>query len=431
MRRRPRRVALVRAELEGQRLPDAGEMLGPRRADDDRVDERVGQQPRERDGRHRDVPLGGEGGEAGEAGVDAVVVEVAVGARQERHPGAARRGLAAAVLAGQPTAGERAVGLVGDAVLAAERKDVGLVGALEQRARVLEVGRARARVEGRAELLAVEVAEPVRADLAVGLQLLERLDRLVERRLRVVVVGEVEVDLLDAEPLEARLELSEHARAREASILAAVHRVERLRRQARPAARRAQPLADHRLAAAAGVGVRRVEPADPELPARVHQRERVLPRQALVEVLRVRPEAPERAAAEGDPFDHRAILESDAQIQGGRDGARGSPAPVRLCRAGADIDEETMRLHHDKHHQAYVDNANKALDGTEWADRPVESILAQLDLIPEEIRAAVRNNVGGHANHSLFWQIMSPDGGGEPEGDLRRRSTTPSAASTR
>jgi Fe-Mn family superoxide dismutase len=82
------------------------------------------------------------------------------------------------------------------------------------------------------------------------------------------------------------------------------------------------------------------------------------------------------------------------------------------------IDEQTMRLHHDKHHQAYVDNANKALEGTEWADRPVESVLANLDSLPEDKQTAVKNNAGGHANHSLFWEIMSPDGGGEPSGDL-------------
>ncbi len=82
------------------------------------------------------------------------------------------------------------------------------------------------------------------------------------------------------------------------------------------------------------------------------------------------------------------------------------------------IDAQTMQIHHDKHHQAYVDNANKALDGTEWADRPVESVLAELDIIPESIRTAVRNNVGGHANHTLFWEIMAPGGGGEPGGDL-------------
>jgi Fe-Mn family superoxide dismutase len=82
------------------------------------------------------------------------------------------------------------------------------------------------------------------------------------------------------------------------------------------------------------------------------------------------------------------------------------------------IDARTMEIHHTKHHQAYVDNANKALAGTEWENRSVEDILASLDVISEDIRTAVRNNVGGHANHSLFWTIMSPDGGGEPEGAL-------------
>src|SRR5437764_2809025 len=82
------------------------------------------------------------------------------------------------------------------------------------------------------------------------------------------------------------------------------------------------------------------------------------------------------------------------------------------------IDEQTMQLHHDKHHQAYVDNANAALAGTELADRPVEQVLLELDLLPEEKRAAARNNAGGHANHSLFWEIMSPGGGGEPSGSL-------------
>jgi Fe-Mn family superoxide dismutase len=83
-----------------------------------------------------------------------------------------------------------------------------------------------------------------------------------------------------------------------------------------------------------------------------------------------------------------------------------------------------MRLHHDKHHQAYVDNANKALAGTEWEDRPVENVLANLEILPEDIKTAVRNNAGGHANHSLFWEIMSPDGGGEPSGSLAEAITT-------
>jgi len=82
------------------------------------------------------------------------------------------------------------------------------------------------------------------------------------------------------------------------------------------------------------------------------------------------------------------------------------------------IDEATMHVHHDAHHKAYVDNANAALAGTEWADRPVEQVLADLELIPEEKRTAVRNNAGGHANHTLFWSIMSPDGGGAPGGAL-------------
>jgi Fe-Mn family superoxide dismutase len=82
------------------------------------------------------------------------------------------------------------------------------------------------------------------------------------------------------------------------------------------------------------------------------------------------------------------------------------------------IDEQTMRIHHDKHHQAYVDNANAALQGTGFENDPVETVLFELDRIPEDKQAAVRNNAGGHANHSLFWQVMSPDGGGEPEGAL-------------
>jgi Fe-Mn family superoxide dismutase len=94
------------------------------------------------------------------------------------------------------------------------------------------------------------------------------------------------------------------------------------------------------------------------------------------------------------------------------------PLPYDYNALEPTIDEQTMRLHHDKHHQAYVDNANKALSGTEWADRPVEAVLADLEILPEDIRTAVRNNAGGHANHSLFWEIMSPDGGGAPSGDL-------------
>ncbi len=82
------------------------------------------------------------------------------------------------------------------------------------------------------------------------------------------------------------------------------------------------------------------------------------------------------------------------------------------------IDEQTMRIHHGKHHQAYVDNLNNALAGTDWADRSIEEIVQNLDQIPEEKRMAVRNNGGGHYNHSLFWSIMQPRGGGDPSGEL-------------
>jgi Fe-Mn family superoxide dismutase len=94
------------------------------------------------------------------------------------------------------------------------------------------------------------------------------------------------------------------------------------------------------------------------------------------------------------------------------------PLPYDYSALEPHIDEQTMHLHHDKHHQAYVDNANKALAGTEWEHRPVEAVLANLEILPEEIRTAVRNNAGGHANHSLFWEIMSADGGGDPSGPL-------------
>jgi Fe-Mn family superoxide dismutase len=82
------------------------------------------------------------------------------------------------------------------------------------------------------------------------------------------------------------------------------------------------------------------------------------------------------------------------------------------------IDARTMEIHHGKHHQAYVDNLNKALEGTEWDGQPLERVLTLLETIPEDKRAAVRNNGGGHANHSLFWTIMKPGGGGDPSGVL-------------
>ena len=83
------------------------------------------------------------------------------------------------------------------------------------------------------------------------------------------------------------------------------------------------------------------------------------------------------------------------------------------------IDARTMEIHWGKHHQAYVTNLNKALEGhPDLAAKSVEDLLRGFDSIPAEIRGAVRNHGGGHANHSLFWSHMSPDGGGDPEGDL-------------
>jgi Fe-Mn family superoxide dismutase len=94
------------------------------------------------------------------------------------------------------------------------------------------------------------------------------------------------------------------------------------------------------------------------------------------------------------------------------------PLPYAFDALEPTIDAKTMEIHHDKHHQAYVTNLNTALEGTEWADKTVEHVIENLDLIPEDKRAAVRNNGGGHANHSFFWQIMKPGGGGEPAGAL-------------
>jgi Fe-Mn family superoxide dismutase len=94
------------------------------------------------------------------------------------------------------------------------------------------------------------------------------------------------------------------------------------------------------------------------------------------------------------------------------------PLPYPYDALEPTIDEQTMRIHHDKHHGTYVNNLNAALEGTEWAGRPIEQVLGVLDLIPEDKRTAVRNNGGGHANHSTFWEIMKPGGGGEPSGAL-------------
>ena len=94
------------------------------------------------------------------------------------------------------------------------------------------------------------------------------------------------------------------------------------------------------------------------------------------------------------------------------------PLPYEESALEPHIDAQTMQIHHDKHHQAYVDKVNAALDGTEWDGKPVEEVLKNLDALPADKQKAVRNNGGGHYNHGLFWESMSPDGGGEPSGAL-------------
>ncbi len=94
------------------------------------------------------------------------------------------------------------------------------------------------------------------------------------------------------------------------------------------------------------------------------------------------------------------------------------PLPYDYNALEPHIDEATMKVHHDKHHQAYVDKANDALAGTDLDGKPIEEVIANLAAVPEDKRGAVRNNGGGHLNHSMFWESMSPDGGGAPDGDL-------------
>jgi Fe-Mn family superoxide dismutase len=94
------------------------------------------------------------------------------------------------------------------------------------------------------------------------------------------------------------------------------------------------------------------------------------------------------------------------------------PLPYAYDALEPHIDKATMEYHHDKHHQAYVDKANAALEGTPLADAAVEDVLRDLGAVPEDKRTAVRNNGGGHHNHTLFWENMSPQGGAEPDGAL-------------
>ena len=96
------------------------------------------------------------------------------------------------------------------------------------------------------------------------------------------------------------------------------------------------------------------------------------------------------------------------------------PLPYAYDALAQHIDAHTMEIHHSKHHQTYVNNLNAAVQGTPFAEEPVEQLIADLNRLPEALRNAVRNNGGGHANHSLFWEVMSPTGGGLPQGDVAK-----------
>jgi Fe-Mn family superoxide dismutase len=94
------------------------------------------------------------------------------------------------------------------------------------------------------------------------------------------------------------------------------------------------------------------------------------------------------------------------------------PLPYPYNALEPHIDARTMEIHHTKHHQAYITNLNNAIQGTDLGNQSIESLVASIDKVPENIRQVVRNNGGGHANHSLFWTVMTPGGGGEPSGPL-------------
>ncbi len=136
---------------------------------------------------------------------------------------------------------------------------------------------------------------------------------------------------------------------------------------------------------------------------------------------RVLNEAPQCAG----PRARRALVSQTAAVattmtrpRGGRMPFELPPLQYAFNALEPHIDATTMEIHHDRHHKAYVDNANAALAGTPWQDSSVEDVVTSLDQIPEDIRGAVRNNAGGHFNHTLFWEIMGPDGGGAPDGAL-------------
>jgi superoxide dismutase, Fe-Mn family len=101
-----------------------------------------------------------------------------------------------------------------------------------------------------------------------------------------------------------------------------------------------------------------------------------------------------------------------------------APLPYAADALEKAIDKQTMEIHHGKHHAAYVTNLNNALAGTEWAEKPIEDIIKNLAKLPADKKTAVQNNGGGHLNHTMFWQIMGPQGGGAPAGELAQAITS-------
>ena len=210
-----------------ERLADRGQVLRAAGAGDHLSDAVVAEQPRERGAGHRDAVRVRDRAEPIERVEGPVVMQSLVGLGALRHPRAGRERLAAAVLAGQPAARQRPERQVGDVVLGRQRQHAALIAAVEQRERVLD-RRGLAGDQRRVELAGVEVADAVRADQALVAERLERGQGRVERDVRVVVVGEVEVDALEAEALEARVQLAHDPVGRETVIAVLGHRVERL-----------------------------------------------------------------------------------------------------------------------------------------------------------------------------------------------------------
>jgi len=114
-----------------------------------------------------------------------------------------------------------------------------------------------------------------------------------------------------------------------------------------------------------------------------------------------------------------AVLTARPTLAQGSGGFTLPPLPYPANALEKAIDKETMTIHHDKHHAAYVNNLNKALEGNpDWLNKPIEEVVRNINQVPQAVRTAVRNNGGGHYNHSMFWNIMGPSGGGEPTGPL-------------